>query len=175
MCKVIWLVLTNYNALFHSRVITPLKISFIRLSAKSTSLNCFKKMKMIKREKLQWPLFCRYDIFCASMASFSASMASFLAQWPLFLHLWSLFWRSGLFFCLYGLFSATMSPTLSKQRGGFILITFTSGPSACINTFSARNRWRTKSAASRLGIRRPRSFTSSMPINIPIPRTSPIV
>ena len=98
MCKVIWLVLTNYNALFHSRVITPLKISFIRLSAKSTSLNCFKKMKMIKREKLQWPLFCRYDIFCASMASFSASMASFsasmvsfLAQWPLFLPLWPLF------------------------------------------------------------------------------------
>ena len=141
MCKVIWLVLTNYNALFHSRVITPLKISFIRLSAKSTSLNCFKKMKMIKREKLQWPLFCRYDIFCASMASFSV----------------------------------TMSPTLSKQRGGFILITFTSGPSACINTFSARNRWRTKSAATRLGIRRLRSFTSSMPMNIPVPRTSPIV
>ena len=72
---------------------------------------------MIKREKLQWPLFCRYDIFCASMASFSASMASFLAQWPLFLHLWSLFWRSGLFFCLYGLFFCHYEPNLIKAEG----------------------------------------------------------
>ena len=65
--------------------------------------------------------------------------------------------------------------TLLKASGGLSLMTLTSGPSACIKTFSARNFLRTKSAASRFGFRRDRSLTNSNPTNMPTPRTSPIV